>query len=538
MKKSLLLLVLSIVLICSLIAKTEKVVILGVDSEDRESGYIKTMLEKRDLDAAFQGNSALELIPLKESAKALKEEGYKGLLKELEPATVEKIATRLNADMAVWVWVMKETQSSFIVSGKVMSMRTKEMINISFSVSKNKDERMKSLNDNLLTKISDFASSEIKKIYDIAEQNFNAKKYKEAEEMFLRLLEIDDKNIEAYFYLGVINYENNKYPKAIEYFNKTLEMNPDRENSLLFLSETYKKQGDFDKSIETLSKVANVKHDANLWLAIAQMYKEKSNLKAAEGALDNALKIDDNNEKVRMVYADLTYENKEYEKAIPHLEFITNLYPDSDEMGRKLAISYQKTGQLEKAIENYRTLIAKDANNTRAYLNLGAAYRAISFEKETAKFNRLALETYLTVQKLLPNSGKIDVSISDIYLNMNEVAKSEAYANSAIKKDNSIHEPYIILGMINQKRGIAKHAEFVDIQKKTDSGNLYGAQLDQAIKTRDNAKATANSFFKKADEMFRTARSKTDNPSTISDIDSKIQSNNQYINMTKKDFFN
>ncbi|HPM02212.1 MAG: tetratricopeptide repeat protein [Candidatus Cloacimonetes bacterium] len=538
MKKSIILLILGFLMICSLIAKTEKVVIIGIDTEDPESRYVKTMLEKRDLDAAFKSSTSLEMVPMKESAKALKAENFKGLMKEMEPSTVEKIATQLNANMAVWMWIMKENQSSFIVTGKVMSMRTKEMININFTVTKNKDERMQSVNDNLLKKIADFASSETKKIFDIAEQNFNAKKYKEAEEMFTRLLEIDDKNVEVYYFLGMINYENNKFPKAVEFFNKTLEFDPNRENSLLFLSETYKKQGNLDKSIETLSKVANVKNDANLWLAIAMMHKDKSNFKASEEALDNALKIDTQNEKIHLVYAELTYDNKEYEKAIPHLEFITNLYPDNEEVGRKLAISYQKTGQLDKAVENYKSLIAKDANNTRAYLNLGAAYRAMSFEKDAAAFNKLALDTYLTVQKLLPNSGKIDVSIADIYLNMNDLTKAENYANSAIKKDNNIHEPYVILGMINQKRGIAKHGEFVDLQKKTDSGNLYGAQLDQAIKNRDNAKGVANQFFKKADEMLKTARTKTDNPTTISDIDSKIQSNNQYINMTKKDFFN
>ena len=95
-----------------------------------------------------------------------------------------------------------------------------------------------------------------------------------------------------------------------------------------------------------------------------------------------------------MFYATFAYDNKDYEKAIPHLEFVTNIYPDSEEMGRKLAISYQRTGRLEEAIENYKALIARDNQNTRAYLNLGAAYRAISYERDADKYNRLALETY------------------------------------------------------------------------------------------------------------------------------------------------
>ncbi|HPK41465.1 MAG TPA: tetratricopeptide repeat protein, partial [Candidatus Cloacimonadota bacterium] len=491
MKKRMILLIISLLLIIPLIAK-EKIVIIGIDADDSESRYVKTMLEKRDLDAAFKEDLHLELIPLKESAKALKNDGFKGSLKEIEPSTVEDIAKGLNADLAIWMWISRENPTSFFVTGKVMSMRTKDLINLTFSITKDKNQRMKSLQENFLAKISEFAASEVKKIFNIAEQNFNAKKLVEAEEMFLRLTSIDENNPEVYYYLGMINYQNNKYTEAISYFDKTLEFNPDNENCLRFLSETYKKQGNLEKSIEVLSKVANVSHDPMLWLAIAQMHKDKNNISEATKALDNALVIDSENESVRMFYATIAYDNKDYEAAIPHLEFVTNLYPNSEELGRKLAISYQRTGRLEQAIENYKALIARDATNTRAYLNLGAAYRAISYEREADKYNKLALETYKKLEKMMPESGVVDVSIADINLNMNNLAQAEKYANSAITKDKEIYEPYLILASINQKRGIAKQAEYVDLQKKTDSGNLYGAELDNTIKVRDNAKAAAN----------------------------------------------
>lgn len=538
MKKSLLLIVLCFVLLISLFAKTERVVILGVDSDDRESQYIKTMLEKRDLDALFKDNKVLELVPFKETSKSLKEESFKGLMKEMTVETALNVAKKQNANIAIWLTVSKETQTSFKVFGKLLSARTNELKDISFVVSKNKDERMSSLEEHLLKRTSDFATGEIIKMFDIAVQNYNTKKYDIALENLEKLQEIDDSNPEVYYYLGLVNYEKNQFDKAITNFNKVLSIDPNRENAMLFLSETYKKQGNFDKSIEVLEKVANTKQDDNLWYAIALMYKEKSNLSKAEISLENAIKIKADNEKTRRLLAEITFDNKDYTKAIPHLEFMTNIYPDDDELGRRLAVSYQRTGQLDKAIENYKSLIANNANNTRAYLNLGAAYRAISFEKEADKYNKLALDTYMTVQKLEANNGKIDVSIADIYLNMNDLQKAENFANSAIKKNSEIFEPYIILGMINQKRGISKHSEFVDLQKKTDSGSLYGAQLDQTIKVRDAAKASANSLFKKAEEFFKTAKTKTDNPSTVSDIDAKIQANAQYINMTKKDFFN
>lgn len=559
MKKSFILILLGLIMITSLLAKTEKIAIIGFDKKDRDSQYILTMLIQRDLALTFQKNQALELVPLKETAKAFKAENYTGAMDSFDSETAAKIAKQFDANMAVWGWIYKVNPTTFSVNVRILSMRTKDLKVLSFEVTKAKEERLAILETELVNKIAEFATEELAKMFNIALQDLESKKYEVAEKGFLKLLELDDKNIEIYYQLGLASYgkamdeitraeqaqesPNSEmmkanFEKALDYFTKASAFDPNRENIILYLSATYNKLGNLDKSIEMLEKVATVKNDEKQWLNIAVLYKEKGETTKAMNALDSVIKINAQNEDARRLYGTIAYDLKDYAKAIPHLEFITNLYPDEDELGRKLAVSYQKTGQLEKAIENYNGLIAKDANNSRAYLNLGAAYRALSFEKEAAKYNKLALDTYFKAQKLLPENGKIDLSIADIYLNMNDLAKAEGYANSAIRKNASIYEPYMILGSISQKRGIAKHSEYVDLQKKTDSGALYGAQLDQTIKVRDAAKSTSNSLFKKTDEYYKIAKSKTSNPANISEINSKIQANLQYINMTKKDFFN
>ena len=51
----------------------------------------------------------------------------------------------------------------------------------------------------------------------------------------------------------------------------------------------------------------------------------------------------------------------------------------------------------------------------------------------------------------MPESGNVDVSLADIYLNMKNYNQSEKYANIAISKDSGIYEAYMILADINQK---------------------------------------------------------------------------------------
>ncbi len=538
MKRIVLFMLLILVCLSFLAAKTEKIAVIGFDKEDRNSSYIQTMLEKKNISDVFAGNSILQLMPLKESQKMFKEMKINVSLKELEIETVREFGTKINVNFVLWGWIQESASPSvFNIECKIFSLRSGDIYPISFTVTKNGNERDATLRTKLVAGIEKIVGEELKKIFTIAEQNYTLKQYDTAESNFNKVLDIDEKNSEALYYLGMIYYYKNNYHKAIEYYISAINFSKNVDKYYVWLSETYTKSGDIDKSIETLESLATFKNEPDIWLTIANGYKEKGNLEKAEIACDKALLINPDYDKAHFLYANLTYDNKDYDKAIPHLEFLTNQNPDDEELGRKLAISYQKTNRLDKAIENYQRLIQQDPNNSKAYLNLASAYRAISLEKEADKYNKLALDTYLKVKTLLPDNPKINVSIADIYLSMNDLNKAEEAANASLKSNPDLFEAHVILGMIYQKRGIERFNAYIDLQKQTDSGNLYGKQLDQTIAKRDQTKASANTFFKKADEFFKLSKGKTDKAENIKDIDSKIQSNQQYINQTSKGFF-
>jgi tetratricopeptide (TPR) repeat protein len=338
--------------------------------------------------------------------------------------------------------------------------------------------------------------------------------------------------------------QQNRTQNAIEYFNQGLEIEPNHEMLLIEISEAYKKGSLFDQAIAALEKLASIREnrgepDTAIYYNIAQLYKERSMPTEALAALNKALAIDADFESGHKLYSEITYENNMFEQAIDHLIFITNLRPDDDESARRLAISYQRTGQLNRAIDNYRAIISRDPNNLRAYQNLAAAYRTMATDNtaEASRFNRLALQEYLNAKKLDDNSARIEISLSDVYLALGELQNAEKFANSAKQKQSNLHEASTILGTIAQRRGIEKYNAYLDLQTKTDSGNFYGKELDNLTTQRDRTKTESHNYFNQADRFFKEALAIADNDRVKSEITQRIQGNVQYINQSKPDFF-
>lgn len=539
--KKIILAMISLILLSNVFAAgAEKLVIIGFDAVDRDSRYIKTMLDRRDINAVFGADEHFELVFGRPVTNVMRDEKIEANMEILTSTEAGVIGEKLDASIAVWGTIVKVSDTMFRISGSMKSIRSDTVARFSFEVSRDRNQREQALRSQLLARLHEFSKGEMSKMFDIALQQFNNKQFDSAETQFLRITRIDPSNIDAYFYLGWIQFEQNRFSRAVDYYNMGLDIDPENERLLLYVSEAYRRQGLLDKAIEALEKVAESKSDKLIYINIAQMYKDRNVINSAMETLDKALALDPEFEAAHNLYAEIAYDNRLFEKAIPHLVFITNLRPDDEDAARKLALSYQRTGQLTKAIERYQEIIAQDKNNVRAYLNLASAYRAIAFENtaESNKFNRQALQAFLEARKIDTENARIEVSIADVYYALNDMQNAERFANNAKQKQSDLHEASTILGMVAQKRGIDKYNTYVELQNRTDSGNLFGRELDDTIALRDKTKAEAHTFFNQADKFFKEALGVADSERVRSDLNSKIQMNQQYINQTKPDFFN
>jgi len=521
----------------------ERLVILGFDHADRESRYITGMLDRRDLNAILGSDGHFQVVMGREVANAFRAEGITQNMNTITSHEAGIIGERLNADLVIWGTVVSTSGTLFRMSGSMRSQRTENIQPFSLQVARDRSQRENALRTDLLARLKDFSRTEATRMFDQALQLFHNNLLDSAETAFRRIVRMDRYNMDAWYFYGFIQLSNNRFAQATEIFLQGLEVEPDNETLLLNLAEAYRRQDMLDLSIQTLERVAITRSDIGIYQNIAMMERDRHNINNALSALDKALEIDPNSEPVRRLYADITFDNSMFDRAIEHLLFITDVSPEDEESARRLALSFQRTGRLDEAIAQYRSIIAGDNNNLRAFLNLASAHRAQALENlpEANRLNRLALDAFMNARRIDPNSARVEISIADVYLALNDFPNAERFANAARQKQADLFEASLILGTVAQRRGIERYNAFVDLQTKTDSGNLFGRELDNAITQRDTTRREAHNFFNQAQANFREALGKVGagavNDRLRNDINNRIQGNQQYINLTVPDFF-
>lgn len=81
--------------------------------------------------------------------------------------------------------------------------------------------------------------SEENKYFYRALSNIQNKKYDDAVNDLLKVIEKDNSNLDAYHNLARVYYEMGNYDKAIETFNKSIEIYPHDSDAYYYRAEVY-----------------------------------------------------------------------------------------------------------------------------------------------------------------------------------------------------------------------------------------------------------------------------------------------------------
>ena len=512
MKKNILFLFGIILLAGSLLANSQKIAILNFEKNDRQSDYVANAMMKRDFAKVFDEFEDFELIGLKTSKKIFEKSGFTNL-SYIGKDDIFIMGEELDADVIVWGSVSSISSTDFKITAKIFSMKSKDVVAVTFNVKKDSKKRCEAIKENLVLKIEEFTQGEVEKLMSIALQHFNSKNFSQAEEAFLNLINVDSKNKDAFFYLGLLKYIEKNYEKSVEYYNKGLEIDPNDKNILDYLSRTYIKLAQYENAVEALIKITETEEDnSEIWLRIGNIYSEIEYYDEAQEAYEKAIEIDAEYNEAYYALGVLFFEQEMYAEAIDPLEIATDAFPEVDHLQKKLAKCYYKTGKLDSAINKYKQVIVEQPDNVNAYLNLAGAYRETSQNQE-------ALEIFIQLKKLQPDMPKIYQRLADVYIALEEYSKAEQSANKAIELDANLYESYRILASINQNLGYKKYEKFLDYEEKyKDKSIYYGEKADELVEKRDKVKAEAYAYFIKSENYLKEAEARTDISSVLKDI--------------------
>jgi tetratricopeptide (TPR) repeat protein len=522
-------------------------VILGFEHQDNDSRSFLPNLNEKNLKAVPTATDNFNIIIGRDVERVMKANGITSKMSEMSTESASLVGEALNAAVVVWGTVNRRQNNMFRVSGTMRSQRSGKVAAFSMELSKiDKNQRTSTLRTEFFDRINDFAKGEIPEMFDMALSQYNNKQLDAAETAFRRIVEIDPNNLESWLFLGRIQYDQRRNREAVTFYERGLEIDPENEELLRYLSVAYRDQGLIDQSIEALERIADARAqrgepDLFIYYNIALQFKDRNRIDNALEALDKALIIDPENELIHKLYAEITFDIGDFEKAIDHLEFVVERSPEDLDSASRLARAYQRTGQLDRAIEKYLTNIRNNPRNISAYLNLASAYVTKGQEQtntaEKNRLNRLAIQTYLDAQKVDPNNAGIDSNIAGTYLLLEDITNAERFAQIAIRKQANLADPHIILASIAQRRGITKDTEFIELSRIYDSGELFGKEQDDTKANRDAAKREAHAFFRQADTHYRDAMNATENDRIKNELNTRIRQNNEFIERTKPGLF-
>jgi tetratricopeptide (TPR) repeat protein len=516
-----------LLLVSSLFATNMKVAILDFAKKDSDSDYVAKAMMKRDFKTIFKSEKEMALIDLSKSQALAKKSGYTNLF-YADIADIANMGTELGADVVVWGEVQSAKNNEFKVTAKILSMKSNEVVQVTFNVEKSSKKRQVAIKDNLIAKISEFSSGEVEKLFGIAMQYFNSKNYPEALKAFTNLIVVDPENIDSYFYLGLIKYYQKDYEASVAYYQKGLEINPEHVDFLNFMSKSYDKMGDVEAAAEALEEILSIKEDKEIWLRIGNLYAKVEYFDEATEAYQNAIELDEEYGEAYRQLGILQYNQEFYEAAIEPLEKATKLFPDADDLQKKLAKCYKKTGKINEAIAQYKSIIAEQKDNVRAYMNLINAYFTTDQYKK-------ALEMAIKLNEIAPEDHNAKILLANAYNYSKMYSKAAEAAKAALSIDDNLYQPYRILSEINFSLGYERYEKYLELEEKAK--DVYGEEADRLVQERDSQKEKANNYLSKADEYLKKAKARTKSSSELRYIKARKATIDQLLKATEKGFF-
>lgn len=234
---------------------------------------------------------------------------------------------------------------------------------------------------------------------------------------------IDKDDIELnyihYFTEGTKHSLLGNYKLAVQLYNKCIQLKPESNAPYYQLSNIYMKAGDIQNAVAYAEK-AFENDDTNIWYALhlANLYQyTKENTKAIK-VYERIVELDPEEEyyyNLALLYT----RDGNYENALNVIDSLNIELKNSKEILLLRHNIYSKKGEKDNAVNELEKLIKFFPEN---YENYGLLAEYLT---EIGR-NKYAQEIYWKLNKLMPNSGLVDISYGDFLLHQKH-DKDSAY---------------------------------------------------------------------------------------------------------------
>ncbi len=265
--------------------------------------------------------------------------------------------------------------------------------------------------------------------------------------------------------LGDAYTQTKDLPKAEQAYRKAVDLDPSELSHLRGLGQTLMAEEKFSDALAVYQKLADLMpDDADIYLRIAQIYREMHQLDRAEESLIKARQYAPGSLEVMYNEAMLYQAQGRYDDAITVLsDAITGVKGQSAVLPsrrRSLAILYQELGQLYKERQNYQAAIFTfnelghlgDEEDRRARLLVMDTYRSAKDLPKALQAGKEALAKY-------PNDPSIRASQALLLADNEQTDEAVKTLRAQSSKSEADRESYLNVAQVYERGKRYKEAE-------------------------------------------------------------------------------
>lgn len=242
-----------------------------------------------------------------------------------------------------------------------------------------------------------------------ANQLYKSEKYKEATEIYLKVISENPASIKAHRGYVKTRYKQGLIDNVISMYKDKVRENPNNYIYRYTLGYAYGYQQNFDKAINQLKQVVSSNPDLiYAYLSLGWNYKKKDMIEDSIKYYKKAWEINPREVVAIKALSFLYSRSGQYDKALKFSKKAIKLEPENKIHYYNLGVAFTREDNLDNAIEAFKDAIKLDPQFKRAHYNLALVY---ADNKDSDKAIGQAKEVLL----LNPNAKDIHYILGNMY---------------------------------------------------------------------------------------------------------------------------
>jgi len=302
----------------------------------------------------------------------------------------------------------------------------------------------------------------------------------------------NNSDVQLHFTLGVLLASEKQYRAAQLELEKANALQPETLEILHNLGQAYLRSGDYTKAELIINRALKIKPDSpdTLYL-LAQIYADQKKAVDALDLLVRAHKLAPQNTDIIFLLARVSMTQNYFEDAIPLLESGLQIAPKRADLHAALGESYFMSGKAEKAIDEFKSLIALDPS-ARSYAFMGLSYRHLGRFDEAKKYFQEGLKLDRRNASCLFNMGFIEER-------QGNHAAAETFFQDALKSNPDYSEALVELANLriaNKKfeEAVELLRHYVKVSRDPAAGYYKLAMVERSLHQTEAAQRDLNVF--------------------------------------------